>query len=519
MNGKRDYFRELTGQIKKDVFRRTKHPETRDLLFKQTHSKYPLRSLGSGIDGELFISEEERIDHCHILGTTGEGKSKFIEYLIREDIRRGNGVCLLDPTDRAETAYNILKFCIEQGHEKVCLIDPHLEKITCIQPFHSKYKEATVANVMDTIRILFNSKDAAETPVIQKYLPAIVNVLHNAKMTLHEAKYFMEYKRSGFRRKQILEASGEFDRHRLILEESFDTYFRFDKDIGSSTRRLEPFFDSRLDLMFAAPGIDFAKMISEGWVILVNLYAGLGFEPIHSRLLGTTVINEIIFALDRLRKNDWKGVYYLYVDEAGRYANRNLADLLAYKRKSGLRVTIAHQYFAQFEDKYILDAVKNLTKIKIMFHTPGYQDRLEMIKALGYGGDIPHTMATYANQNLPKQQAIIKVGKDSPKRIKIPDVPDPDIKYDVSNFLNNEWNYTRPQIYEIINNRFNNQRYARPQTKNTRTSHARTAPDRRSNRQTGVPDKRTAGNKWQSVSENVPVGTKHADADGKGQGH
>ncbi|HEY0429708.1 MAG TPA: DUF87 domain-containing protein [Pyrinomonadaceae bacterium] len=127
------------------------------------------------MDGELLISEEERIDHCHILGTTGEGKSKFIEYLIREDIRRDNGVCLLDPTDRAEIAYNILKFCIQEGHEKVCLIDPHLDKITCTQPFHEKYKEATVANVMDMIRILFGSKDASETPVIQKYLPAIIN--------------------------------------------------------------------------------------------------------------------------------------------------------------------------------------------------------------------------------------------------------------------------------------------------------------------------------------------------------
>lgn len=97
---------------------------------------------------------------------------------------------------------------------------------------------------------------------------------------------------------------------------------------------------------------------------------------------------------------DW--LYYLYVDEAGRYANRNLADLLAHKRKSGLRVTLAHQSFSQFDDKYVLEGIKQYTDIKIMFNTPSYNDRMEMIKALGYGGDIPHEAATFANQNLPK---------------------------------------------------------------------------------------------------------------------
>lgn len=501
MADKIDFFQLRTGKKLSDLPKPPSLEQTVQKRLKQIKSNYDLRSLGKGIDGELLISEEERVDHLHILGTTGEGKSKFIEHLIREDIRRGNGVCLLDPTDRAETAYNILKFCIQEGHQKVCLIDPHTEKLTCIQPFHEKHKEATVANVMDTIRILFGSKDASETPVIQKYLPAIINVLHNARMTLHETKYFMEYKRSAYRRKKILEASNEFDRHRLILEESFDTYFRFDKDIGSSSRRLEPFFNSRLDLMFSTQGVDFAKMISEGWVILVNLYAGLGFEPIHSRLLGTTVINEIIFALDRLRANGWKGVYYLYVDEAGRYANRNLADLLAYKRKSGLRVTIAHQYFSQFEDKYILDAVKNLTKIKIMFHTPGYEDRREMIKALGYGGDIPHEMATYANQNLPKQQAIIKIGKDSPKRIKIPDVPDIDIKYDVAEFLNNDWNYQPKEIYEIINKRFESQANDRSIQPDTKSVEPRKVPDRKTDKPTAVPRGIQEREQQQSVSK------------------
>lgn len=434
---------------------------------KQLKSKYPLRSLGISQNGAIYLSEEERESHLHILGTTGEGKSRFIEHLIRGDIDQGKGVCLLDPTDRAETAYNILRYCAKIGFKKVCLIDPHTlhthGKITALQPFHRQksYKQATVSNLMDTVRILFQTKDAAETPRIQRYLPALLNVLWNAKMTLHEAIYFTEYKLSRPRRQDIIGASHPMDRHKLAIEEVFETYPRFNLEFSSTVRRLEPFFDSTLDLMYGADtGVDFAKMITEGWVVLVNLHSGLGFEPIHTRLLGTTVINEIIFALDRLRSRGWKGIYYLYVDEAGRYANRNLADLLAYKRKSGLRVTVAHQYFKQFDDTYVLDAVKNLAKIKVMFNTPNHADRLEMVKALGYGGAIPHEMANYANKNIPKQYAVIALSKQDPERVKIPDVPDTVLsakaeKDFITQCLGHEWNFTPKEIRAQMKKRFN----------------------------------------------------------------
>jgi hypothetical protein len=483
---KKDYWKLITGETFEETVRIPSFEETLDFQWKELQSEYPLRTLGTGQNGSLFISEEERESHLHILGTTGEGKSRFIEHLIRGDIEQGKGVCFLDPTDRAETAYNVLRYCASIGFEKVCLIDPHTlhthGKITAIQPFHREpsYKQATVSNLMDTVRVLFQTKDAAETPKIQRYLPALLNVLWNANMTLHEAMYFTEYQKSVSRRMDILDASHSLDRHRLALDEVFSTYTRFNNDFASTVRRLEPFFDSTLDLMFGAnEGVDFMKMITEGWVILVNLYSGLGFEPIHTRLLGTSIINEIIFALDRLRSRGWKGVYYLYIDEAGRYANRNLADLLAYKRKSGLRVTVAHQYFKQFEDAHVLDAVKNLCKIKVMFNTPNPKDRAEMVAALGYGGDIPVLMASYANSDLPKQYAIIKSAKQAPVRVKIPDVPDAKITNE-SDFINKclsyEWNFAPADIRHQMEKRFNDRR---PEAVHTPPPKERTAPHRK----------------------------------------
>ena len=385
--------------------------------------------------------------------------------------------------------YKILRYCQKIGHSKVLVIDPHHRhlygKIAPINPF-SKYKEASVSNIQDLFRILFNVRDAAETARIQRYLTAILSVLWNAKATLHESVYFTDliYKAQ---RLQIFSHSDELDRHRLALEEVFTTRAMYLNEIQSTVRRLEPLFHPTLDLMLSCrEGIKFTNLIADGWVVLVNLYSGFGIEPIHTRLLGTLIINEIISALDRLRSNNWRGVYYLYVDEAGRYANRNLADLLAYKRKSGLRVTIAHQFWKQFEDLYILEAVRELCKIKVAFYQPNSSERLETVKQM-FGGELKDRDVSYALGNLRKQHCVIKKPKESPMIVRVPDVFD--IDSDLKPYL--ETIYQNP-VYKTPDEILREQRQrvsydARPKTPDTRSTSTRKANDRTATRSRSVP--------------------------------
>ena len=83
------------------------------------------------------------------------------------------------------------------------------------------------------------------------------------------------------------------------------------------------------------------------------------------------VINQLVVAIDRLFYKGYAKRYYLYIDEAGEYATRKLAKTFALQGKTGLRVTIGHQYFGQFEDKYVIDAINALTNFKAMFNLPG----------------------------------------------------------------------------------------------------------------------------------------------------
>ena len=43
------------------------------------------------------IADEDRLLHCYVIGASGSGKTKFLEYLIRQDLAAGRGCGVIDP--------------------------------------------------------------------------------------------------------------------------------------------------------------------------------------------------------------------------------------------------------------------------------------------------------------------------------------------------------------------------------------------------------------------------------------
>lgn len=79
------------------------------------------------------IKEVDRRIHLYIVGASGAGKSKFLEFLIRQDTEKGNGFGVIDPHgDLVEEikAYLACALPIKELEEKVVLIDPTDENYT-----------------------------------------------------------------------------------------------------------------------------------------------------------------------------------------------------------------------------------------------------------------------------------------------------------------------------------------------------------------------------------------------------
>lgn len=495
---KRPWFRLMTHKDYSQAVRTPTAQESIDLLLIEMTSRYPIREIGWASDQRMILTEEDRESHIHILGAPGEGKSRLIELLVRQDIQRGYPVCLLDPSDNADTAYNILRWCIKHGFEKVCLIDPHdfikFAAVPTINPFgkltqrkdgrvgYITSPEAAAGDLMDTFRVLWGAKTFDETPRITKYLEALIILLHQANCTLSDSLLFTSRDKThawhALRCEIFDRLPPYFEAVRLALEPVFFTrsqqaWIEFE----STVRRLTPLFNSRLRQVLGSTKspLPFTKMISDGWVILVNLYPALVWGDAHQRFLGTLVINECLTAVDVLRSHGWHGRFYLYIDEVGDYATRKIAQLITKKRKSGVALTVAHQAYDQIEDAYVRNAIQAAMKIKVLFYTASRQDRDRMLRDM-YGGDIPDRQVSFVLSQLEKQKAAIKVNKQAAREVMISDVPDVQIPPTVLNSFKEKlysypWFFSPTEISKERHERFKEGQPppARPSRKQTPT--------------------------------------------------
>lgn len=373
-----------------------------------------------------------------------------------------SGVCLIDSSDNGETMKKVLRYCVKKNFTKVCVIDPsdiqEFGYVPCINPIrYDAPTEAVEGHLMDSIRVLWGTKDDSETARISKFLPRIFRALHAAGMTLPDSECFtiQEWRNQ---RERILQNDKLDPPTRLTLERVYKTRYDW-SEFESTARRLNPFYTSTMKLLFGSTcgkwedgewkqtyGLNFQKLITDGWVILANLYPGDVFGQLQQRLLGTILLNELIVAMSRLTRHGYAVPFYIYIDEVGHYATRKLSDILDYKRKSFLRLTIAHQRFDQIEDKMVLSAVKSSAKTKVLFYTANPDDRLVMVKQM-YGGGLTDREVSWALAQTKKQHAVIKINKMSPVSTRLKDWPDAKVTHKELNAFLQKLYTTNPQLY------------------------------------------------------------------------
>jgi DNA helicase HerA-like ATPase len=76
------------------------------------------------------IPLEDRATHLYVIGASGSGKTKFLQFLIQQDITLGNGFCIIDPhgdlieETRGFLACHYHKTQDESIFERGILVDP-----------------------------------------------------------------------------------------------------------------------------------------------------------------------------------------------------------------------------------------------------------------------------------------------------------------------------------------------------------------------------------------------------------
>ena len=334
---------------------------------------------------KVYLDPERRSWHMHVVGGSGQGKSKFLEHIIREDILAGHGLCLLDP--HGELCDNILRWSAVHGVDKfrkIHVVDPRQGDYRfCFNPLRVADDENEldrVDNIIEALAQVWGGEDSRTQPAIRTTLRAILTALISHGLTLAEAFSLTSFIDQNDER-AFLTTKVQNDAVRKTLEGYTEMEKRAPRELviefgGMRRRFLELLNDTALcqTLGNVSHAIDFRACMDHQEVVLVNL-SDKGYGPERARVMGALLVREMFFTAKRRDENYAKEhPFYLYVDECAEFLTRDIAKLLAQTRKYGLHAILAHQWLGQLKeaDAAIYDALMAIQN-KVIFG--GLQDQ------------------------------------------------------------------------------------------------------------------------------------------------
>lgn len=368
-----------------------RHPALKETPLRATPAPSPAEqsttiTLGRDETGRPYLlPERPRLEHMHVIGATGSGKTNFLEHMIRQDVARGRGVCVVDPHgSHPDSLYrSLLTWMVEKGYDKsrvIHLVDPNAPSHTVgfnpLDRADSGTRFSVIAEAMfEAFERMWGDEDGNSKPTIQRVLTATFTALGEQGLTLAEARLLFDPDDARGIRSLVLgklQDSYAYDEiewlHRIGLEKSGKRDFR--AEVVGPLNRLAKL--TRTEAVRAIVGqterlIDLREALDEGHIILANLSGGEQVYEQGADLLGRLLTRFIFFHARRRRRPDVP--YFLYLDECHRYLSGDLPNLLAEVRKYGLGVTLSHQWLAQLgqADTPIREAVCKGPNLRAVF--------------------------------------------------------------------------------------------------------------------------------------------------------
>jgi hypothetical protein len=350
----------------------------------------PLR-LGLDASGnDLTLSPTARRNtHMHVIGGSGTGKSKFLEWLIRQDIHEGRGLCVIDWHG---TLYkNILEWCghldvgLLNDYRKLILLDPSAStSVTGFNPFMNIGADvATQVNrrIAATVKP-WGEKNTNEMPTFERVCRLVYTFAVEQKETLPNASYLLEFDRPDLRELAAETAGDSRIRAQWRRLTRITTSREWDEQVLSTDNRLTRFLTSRTIRRFMGlptGNIDVRRAMDRGHIVLVNLGDSDFLSRDEARLFAALFLNEFFETTMRraagLRPGREASPFILYLDEFQEYITDDLSAMLDEVRKGGLHMVLAHQHLGHFlENPRLRKSVLTNARIRAVFGGLDYED-------------------------------------------------------------------------------------------------------------------------------------------------
>ncbi|PIZ76062.1 hypothetical protein COY05_02685 [Candidatus Peregrinibacteria bacterium CG_4_10_14_0_2_um_filter_38_24] len=305
-----------------------------------------------GSKKEIRFQKLDRSRHHYIIGKSGSGKSALLSYMARQDIKNGEGICVIDP--HGDLIDDLMDYVPKERAKDVIIFDPGDTE----RPMGLNILEAKTSADMDLA-----SSQATEIFIKlfgdEIFGPRIQHYFRNACLTLMEDQEegatlidipriftddaFLKYKVAKVKNPVVkafweheYAATGDRERQEMI------PYF---------SAKFGPFITNsimRNTIGQKNSSFNFREIMDSGKILFVKLSKGK-IGDLNTQLLGLVIVARIqMAAMSRTDIPEEKRKdFFLYVDEFQNFATDSFCSILSEARKYHLDLIMAHQYINQ----------------------------------------------------------------------------------------------------------------------------------------------------------------------------
>lgn len=363
---------------------------------------------------EIRMKREDRFRHFYVIGQTGTGKSSIMQVMIRQDLKNGDGLAVIDP--HGSLIEDILPFIPRERADDVIYFNPgDMERpmgMNLLEGDTEEEKEYVALEAMNIMIKLFDE---------EIFGPRIQDYFRNGCLTLMADP-------EGGALTDIVRLFTDDDFQKLKVEHVKNPIVRsfwehqMAKTGAREKQEMIPYFAAKFGQFVtntmmrniigqAKSAFNFANVMNEGKILLINLSKGEVGE-INSRLLGLIIVSKLqMAALARQKQTkEQRRDFFLYIDEFQNYVTDSIEVILSEARKYRLSLNMAHQYIAQLEGKDGKSKVKDAVFGNVgsmMAYKIGAQDAEYMAKEMA---------PVFSEQdlvNMDKYKAVMKLSIDT----------------------------------------------------------------------------------------------------------
>jgi len=309
-----------------------------------------------GVRVDVKIKEPDRRRHLYVIGKSGTGKSVTIANLAIQDIKNGQGVCIVDP--HGDLVEAILEHIPKERADDVIVFDPSdLERPIGLNMLEAKTEDQKDFAVQEMISIFYKLFPPEMIgPMFEHNMRNVMLTLmadiENPGTIIDIPRMFTD---DDYVKQYLKKLKDPVVRAFWEKEMAKTSDFHKSEMLGYLISKVGRFVEN--DMMRnimgqQRSGFNFRDVMDSQKILLVNLAKGRVGE-VNAKLLGLIVVAKLqMAAMARAdMPEEMRADFYLYIDEFQNFVTDSISTILSEARKYKLDLTLAHQYMGQLTDE------------------------------------------------------------------------------------------------------------------------------------------------------------------------